>query len=147
MPDSDKSKAVDDDATLRRAESALDAQIGLCVGAATTAVRHALNWPDASSLAGIDRAIGLLQALRREARRLKERGRAAADDRLMAVINDLTAARATLAKTLGVLATANRADAADLARAQAELTGQRKDLIDERIDQHRSQANGINKLL
>ncbi|KAF0190702.1 MAG: hypothetical protein FD165_2490 [Gammaproteobacteria bacterium] len=147
MSDADKIKTVDDEATLRRAESALDAQIGLCTSAAATAVKHALNWPNAGSLAGVDRAIGLMQALRGEARRLKERGISAPDDRLMAVINDLTAARATLAKTLGVLATADRADAAGLVKTQAELTGQRKNLIDERIDQGQSQANEINKLL
>lgn len=141
------SDMTNDNEALRKDESALDAQISLCAGAAGTAVKHALDWPNVSTLAGVDRHIGLLQFFCVDAQRLKDSGRPATHARLTAILSDITAARDTLARTMGILASADRSDAISLDKSRAELGKQQKKLIDSRIDQAQEQAKEIRKIL
>lgn len=146
MADTDRITTTDD-AALQRAENTLDAQIRLCTSSADAAVKQALRQPGATALARVDHTIGLLRTLQVEAKRLQERGRGAAHQRLKAIIDDLTAARATMAKTLGALVAADRTDTAGLADARTGSNQRGRELLDERLDQAQDQASAINNLL
>lgn len=147
MTNSDNIKPTDDEEALRSAESSLDVEINLCVSIAQTAFKHMQNWPNTSSLAGVDRAIDTLRFFLADAQRLKDGGLPAVHTRLTAILNDVTAARAKWAETLGVLAAADSSDAKKLADHRSAEDKQRKERNDERLKQGQSQADEIKKLL
>jgi Na+/phosphate symporter len=147
MSNSDNIKQTDNEDALRSAESALDAQITLCVGIAKTAFEHIQRRPNGSALASVDRAIDLLQSFVANAKRLSDGGRPAAHVRLTAILNDVTMARANWEKTMGVLAAADRSDAKQLTEHRSAIDTLRKVRNNESIKQGKSQAADIRKLL
>ncbi len=147
MSNSDDIKLADDEETLLSAESTLEAQITLCVGNAETAFKHMQHWPNVTALAGLDRVIDLFQSFITDAQRLKDSGRPATYVRLTKILMDARAARATWAKTLGVLVAADHNDVTKLANHQSAVSKQQKELNNESFKQGQSQAAEIRKLL
>ena len=131
---------------LRSAESSLDAQINLCIGTAKTAFEHVQRWPNIGALAAVDRAIDLLQSFLDEAECLKDCGRPAAYARLTAILNDVTAARATWAQTMGVHVAADRLDRDKLLKHKKDMIATQRKWIDERNAKAKAQAEEIRKL-
>lgn len=136
-----------DEEVLRSAESSLDARIDLCIGTAKTALEHVQRLPNISALAGVDRAIDLLQSFLGEAECLKDCGRPAAYARLTSVLNDVTAARATWAQTMGTLLAFDRFDRARLFKNEQDIVAIQKRWIEERNSKAKAQAEGVGRLL
>ncbi len=146
MSDSESITPTDDGA-LQNAERALDTQLKLATGLAESAFKAAMHLPNPGTLAAMDRVVDLIKSFRNEAQRLRNNGRPAMQDRLTVVLNDLMLARTTLANTLGILSTANAADTAKLAKAQADLAAQQKAGNDARLAQAQNHAREVGKLL
>jgi hypothetical protein len=87
-----------------KTEQSLLVQINMASQLAETAFKHALAWPNTTTLAAVDRTIGLLTAFSADAQRLQENGQAASLQLLTGILVDLTAARKTLGTTLGQMA-------------------------------------------
>ena len=109
----------------------LSRRVELATQLATTAFNHALNWPNATTLAAVDRSIELLNSFMQDAQRLKMDGRPAVHDRLAAVLVDLTMGRARLGAPPANNATQLLADtkiaAAERAKAEAKRKKQMED--------------------
>lgn len=146
MSDSENITLTNDSA-LQNAERALGAELKLATGLAESFFKTALHLPNPGTLAAMDRVVDLIKSFRNEAQHLRNNSRPAMHDRLTAVLNDLTSARATLANTLGMLSAANAADTARLVRAQADLAVQQKADNDVRLAQAQNHAREVGKLL
>lgn len=103
-----------------KTEQSLLVQINMASQLAETAFKHALVWPNTTTLAAVDRTIALLNAFNADAQRLQENGQAASLQLLTGILVDLTAARKTLGTTLGQMAadtlTQNKTAAAERAK-------------------------------
>lgn len=146
MSNSDNIKQTADEA-LRSDERTLAAQIDLCAGSAQTAFKYALDWPNPSTLAAVDRVINLVKSFLADAQRLKDGGRPDGHARLTAILDDLTKARATLAQTRGNPVAADQSDQAKLVAQQKEGIAQQKEWLEKRRTQWQSQADENKKLL
>lgn len=112
----DHFKQTDDEALLNAEidldvlQRALDARISLSTVRAEAAFKQALRTPNLSTLATVDREIDLLQSMRVDAKCLKNPGRTDSYVRLDGILDDFTSMRATLAKTMALLAAVNRSN-------------------------------------
>jgi hypothetical protein len=146
MPNADPPLSPEDQA-LQKAENALDAQIGLCARLTETAFKHIQQMPNATSLAGVTRALDLLQSFLPEAERLKDKNRPDIHLRLTNLLDDVKAARNTWASTLGILADFDLKDTKKLIGYQAASVAQQKKLNDELFKQEQNHATEVKKLL
>lgn len=139
--------ADNDDEFLRKAECTLEAQIDCCVGLAGAAFEHIRRMPNTTALAGVSRVVDLLDSFFSDAERLKDQGRSAVFERLSAIRKDIADARATWARTLGVLVAADLVDADRLVNHRNAIAKLQKDAHDQRLKQGQAQANDTGKLL
>jgi hypothetical protein len=104
-------------------------------------------FPSTNTLAQVDRAITLLNFLCSHAQRLKNSGRPDTHTRVTAILADITAARATQAKTLGMLGAADRKDAENFRKEEEKWLKQQQEAINGRLEQGQSQSEEFRELL
>lgn len=86
---------------------ALEARIRRSTSLAEKALKQAQEWPNPITLAAVDREIDLLQSIRVDTKCLKNLGRTGSYVHLDGILDDFTSMRATLAKTMALLAPVN----------------------------------------
>lgn len=85
-------------------QRALEARIRCSTSLARKALKRAEEWPNPITLAAVDREVDLLQSMRVDAKCIENLGRTDSYMRLGAILDEVTSARAILAKTTAKLA-------------------------------------------
>lgn len=136
-----------EDFFLGRQEYKLNSEIDTCIALADPAFKQVFPYPTTRTIADVDRVIGLLNLLSSHTQRLKNSGRPNAHIRLVAVLDDLTLARATLSETIGMLGAADIKDAVKFRAEEKEWLDKQKEFIIDRLVQGESNSEELRKLL
>jgi hypothetical protein len=126
-------------------EQNLNIEINTAIALAKPAFKQ--MFPNVSTLAEVDRVIGLLNFLSSHALRLKNSGYPDTHTRVTAILADVTAARATLAKTIGMPSSADRKDAENFRKEEEKWLKQQQEVINNRLAQSQDQGKEFRKLL
>jgi hypothetical protein len=132
---------------LKSVERTLSDQINLCTGMIGTAFEHMKRLPNQTGLLAVDRAIDLLRFFQPQASCLRDCGYPALELRLKAILDDASAARATWAKTIGVLQAADQLDRSRLVQTQREIVAIHKQWIMEYNTKAKERSDEVGKLL
>ena len=126
-------------------EHALNEEINRAVSLAEPVFTQ--TWPNISTLAAMDQVIDIFKFLCSHVQRLKNAGRPDTHTRITAILNDLTATRATVTKTVRMLNAADIKDTIENSKTQKEIFAIQKKAINERIAQGQNQSNQNKKVL
>lgn len=145
--DPDPDSEIPGEEVLQSVERTLAERINLCTGMLGTAFEQMQRLPNQTGLLAVDRAIDLLRFFQPQASCLKDRGYPALQLRLKAILDDASAARATWAKTIGVLQAADQLDRSRLVQTQREISAIHKQWITEYNTKAKERSEEVGKLL